>query len=233
MEEDFEDQRAGGQLHRAIAQRLGMAIIAGEVGPGETLTTEIAASHAMGVSRSAYREAICILQAKGLVDSRRKVGTRVTEKRRWNLLDPDVLTWSFAQVPTVGLLDGLFELRGIIEPQAAFLAAECHTASQAQALRQVLLQAETGDDLNRMVSAARQFHDLVLEATANPALISLSAAMGAIAEWTTFLDRHRLSAEALMAQYWRVLDAIAQRQPQRAHEAMTNLISSSLEAARP
>ncbi len=42
------------------------------------------------------REAIKVLAAKGLVDPRPKIGTRVRGRDQWNMLDPDILTWSFA-----------------------------------------------------------------------------------------------------------------------------------------
>ena len=86
---------------------------------------EIEASEALGVSRTAYREAIRILAAKGLIESRPKAGTRVTQRSRWNLLDPDVLGWAFESEPDLDLLESLFELRNIVESAAAALAADC------------------------------------------------------------------------------------------------------------
>jgi hypothetical protein len=57
-------------------------------GPGDILDGEIDASDRLEVSRTAYREAVRILAAKGLVESRPKVGTRVSLPERWHLLDP-------------------------------------------------------------------------------------------------------------------------------------------------
>ena len=64
------------------------------------------------------REAIQVLTAKGLVESRPKAGTRVLPRNRWNLLDPDVLAWAFAGEPDIQFVRDLFELRAIVEPAA-------------------------------------------------------------------------------------------------------------------
>ena len=113
--------------HQAIATQLGTAILSGEYQPGDCLEGEIEQSLAMGVSRTAYREAMRFLIAKGLLESRPKAGTHVTPRHRWNLLDPDVLAWMFTRRPDPHFVRDLFELRGIVEPAAAALAAQRRT----------------------------------------------------------------------------------------------------------
>jgi DNA-binding FadR family transcriptional regulator len=93
------------RLHGTIARKLGISIVSGRVKPGELLNGEIASSEQFEVSRTAYREAVRILAAKGLVDARPKVGTRVTAQSQWNLLDPDVLDWTFESMRAA--LDGM------------------------------------------------------------------------------------------------------------------------------
>ncbi|MBL7326036.1 FadR family transcriptional regulator, partial [Escherichia coli] len=106
------------RLHGTVARTLGVRIVSGEIAPGEILDGEIAASEQFKVSRTAYREAIRILAAKGLVHSRPKIGTQVSPRREWHLLDPDVLSWIFAGAPDDALIESLFELRRIVEPDA-------------------------------------------------------------------------------------------------------------------
>ena len=89
-------------------------IVSGRYKPGDLLNGEIAASDRLHVSRGAYREAVRILAAKGLVESRPKVGTRVSQQEHWHLLDPDVLAWIFEFEPAESLLTSLFELRRIV-----------------------------------------------------------------------------------------------------------------------
>jgi DNA-binding FadR family transcriptional regulator len=111
------------RVHGSIAHDLGVAILTGQYAPGDRLPGEIEFSEQLKVSRSAYREAVRILAAKGLVESRPKTGTRVSDRSRWNVLDPEVLGWSFASEPSEEFIRDLFELRMIVEPAAAELAA--------------------------------------------------------------------------------------------------------------
>ena len=104
-------------------QTMDVEIVGGARKPGEVLGGEIEASAALGVSRTAYREAIRILSAKGLVESRPKAGTRVLPRRFWNVLDPDVLAWTFEGEPDTEFILDLFELRAVVEPAASALAA--------------------------------------------------------------------------------------------------------------
>src|SRR5581483_2161142 len=116
------------RLHGTIARELGISIVSGRLKPGDLLGDEISSSEQFEVSRTAYREAVRILAAKGLVDARPKVGTRVNPRTRWHLLDPDVLDWTFDTEPDVQLLNRLFELRNVVESAAAGLAAQRRSA---------------------------------------------------------------------------------------------------------
>jgi DNA-binding FadR family transcriptional regulator len=117
------------RIHRRIADQLGIDIVSGRHPPGTILPKEVQASAKLRVSRTAYREAVRILTAKGLVESRPKAGTRVSERQRWNFLDPDVLAWVFSSEPSEAFVRALFELREIVEPQAAALAAQRRTSA--------------------------------------------------------------------------------------------------------
>src|ERR1700754_3884461 len=112
------------RIPATIARDLGVKVVSGRIKPGTVLEGEIVASDQRQVSRSAYREAVRILVAKGLVQSKPKTGTRVNERTVWHLLDPDVLSWIFQLEPDPALLVNLFELRRMVEPEAAALAAQ-------------------------------------------------------------------------------------------------------------
>lgn len=225
-------QRQGSErLHGAIARDLGVAIVSGRHQPGDILGNEIELSEQLAVSRSAYREAIRILAAKGLVESRPRTGTRVLPMARWNLLDADVLAWFFATEPSAAIVDGLFELRMIIEPAAAALAAGRRTDEQLAAMRTALtemerltLKTEAGQ------SADRDFHQTILDATGNPALISLASTIGAGVRWTTlYKQRKRRLPPDPMPEHWAVFDAIAAQDGEAACKAMEALVAHALE----
>ena len=79
---------------------------------------------------AALRESLRVLGSKGLIETRQKIGTRVREAEHWNLLDPDVLSWHGAALPTLEFVEQLAEMRELIEPPAAALAAQRRTDAQ-------------------------------------------------------------------------------------------------------
>lgn len=221
----------GRRLYGAIAHKLGVAILSGEYASGDILSGEVAFSEALDVSRSAYREAIQVLSAKGLVESRPKAGTRVLPRERWNLLDPDVLAWAFTGEPDLELIRGLFELRAIIEPAAARLAAERRSRADLSKMKDALglMRRHTlANDQGR--AADRDFHRAILQATRNDALVTLSASIGAAVSWTTqFKQRARALPRNPIPDHVRVYDAIAAGDGKAASDAMAALVELALE----
>lgn len=218
------------RLHGTIARDIGVRIVSGRIAPGRVLNGEIEASERLKVSRTAYREAVRILAAKGLIESRPKLGTRVSEPRCWHLLDPDVISWIFTGTPDERLLRALFELRTIVEPAAAALAAQKRSTAQLEALRRALdemaastLAAEEGRD------ADRQFHSILLEASGNPFLASLESGVAAAVSWTTvFKQRNRPLPRDPLPDHERVYQAVAARDTAAAQQAMAELVHLAL-----
>src|ERR1700730_15734703 len=110
-------------VHSQVADRVGISIVRGDVGAGETLPSEMQICEMMDVSRTVVREVIRTLTGKGLVESRPKSGTRVRPPQKWNQLDPDVLRWRLETADMDDYLAKLFQLRCAVEPAAAALAA--------------------------------------------------------------------------------------------------------------
>lgn len=217
------------RLHQAIARRLGTAILAGELAPGDSLEGEIEQSEALGVSRTPYREALKILVAKGLLESRPRTGTRITEKRRWNLLDPEVLEWMFAGEPDPALVDDLFELRGIIEPATAALAARRRTPEQLKIMEEALRDmGHFGLATAEGRAADQRFHHELFSASGNRPLASLSSTIGAAVELTTtFKARVSKSPRTALEEHRAVLDAIAAGDSDGAERAMQFLLANA------
>jgi DNA-binding FadR family transcriptional regulator len=215
------------RLHGTIARKLGIAIVSRQYQPGEILDGEVASSEQFAVSRTAYREAVRILAAKGLVDARPKVGTRINPQSKWNLLDPDVLEWTFDSEPDVQLLNSLFELRNVVESAAAGLAAERRSSAHLKRMR-VALNGMAKYTL--ATAAGRQadldFHAALLEATHNPYIISLTSGVSAAIRITTiFKQRKRPLRRDPLPDHLRVFEAIAERASGEAQAAMSDLIA--------
>ena len=214
------------RVHGAVAREIGVAIVSGRLRPGHVLDTEIEASSQRKVSRTAYREAIRILSAKGLIHSRPRTGTRVSETSTWHLLDPDVLRWMFVGVPKPDVLHGLFELRTIVEPAAAALAASRRSQRSLEQMRHALdamakhtLSTEAGR------IADQEFHAALLSATANPFIVSLTNGVtAAVNSLTEFKQRIAPLKRDPVPDHLRVYDAIAAKDAEGARAAMSELI---------
>ena len=214
------------RVHGNIAREIGMSIVSGRLRPGHVLEGEIEASSQRRVSRTAYREAIRILSAKGLIHSRPRTGTRVSKISEWHLLDPDVLAWLFSTDPRPEVLHGLFELRTIVEPAAAALAATRRTQMHLMEMRRALdtmalhtLHKAEGRE------ADKAFHAALLTATANPFVISLTNGVtAAVNALTEFKQRLAKIERDPVPDHLRVYDAIAAKDADAAREAMIKLI---------
>lgn len=215
-----------------IARELGGDIVGGKHQPGSILPGEVAASDRYHVSRPAYREAVRILASKGLVESRPKIGTRVTPRGRWNLLDPDIVEWFFMyDDPDPTYLRGLFELRRVVEPAAASMAAQRRTEDDMAQMRVAL----AGMDAHHLDSEAgqladRQFHEAILAACHNEVLLSLSAGITAAVLWTTLYKlRMRDLPRNPVAEHHAVFDAIEAGDAGAAETAMRTLVDLALQ----
>lgn len=230
LKANARSRRRSLRLHGTIARDLGVLIVSGRYKPGELLNGEIMASDRLHVSRGAYREAVRILAAKGLVESRPKVGTRISQPERWHMLDPDVLSWIFEFEPEETLLTSLFELRRIVEPEAAALAALRRTDEHIEAMARALegmakhtLAVEAG----RL--ADQDFHSALLRASGNAFLVSLTSGVGAAISWTTiFKQRDSPLSRDPMPDHIRVYEAVKAADRDAAHKAMENLVDLAL-----
>lgn len=221
--------RETGTIHRAIARQIGTAILSGELKPKEKVGGEHSQSLMFGVSRPAYREAIRTLLAKGLLETRPKSGTHIAPRGRWNLLDPDVIEWMFAGKPDLRFIQDLLELRVLVEPAAAALAAVRRTESELEEMRAAIaamtrhgLQSVEGQD------ADRQFHNIMLAASGNEIFASLSKSIEAAVKWlTVYRQRLDLWQSELVDEHRAVFDGIEARNSKSASNAMQALLDAT------
>lgn len=215
-------------LHGHVVGELGKRIVSGELKPGDILPSEDVLAAQMAVSRTILREAIKVLSAKGMIESRPKIGTRVREELHWSQLDADVLAWRCASMPTDDFANKLMQMRAIVEPAAAALAAEFATAEQILGIEQAYGDMDRASSIDAWSRADLQFHDAVLQATNNALLSSLFAVIEtALATYFVLSARTAENFRYSLPQHKKVLNAIAKRQPKDARKAMQDMIADS------
>jgi len=161
---------------------MGEQICSGKFAPGDILPAEPVLAEQMQVSRITIRETMKSLSAKGMLEVRRRYGTIVLPRSKWQLFDPDVITWrARAGAIDEGLIQDLMELRLIIEPNAAKLAAKRATAEDRVAVRRAFKSMERAvAGHGEYVPADLAFHGAILAACHNQFIQQMQNALSAI-----------------------------------------------------
>lgn len=154
---------------RVAVAELGRRIVNDIYLPGELIPTEAELAESLNVSRTTVRDAIKVLSGKGMVRTARRYGTRIRPIEEWNLLDADVVEWHNPSHPRLGqMFAETTELRCVIEPAAAEMAATRATSEQVQAMMSAAYAMHPGDgDVKALFDADCLFHGTMLEATGN------------------------------------------------------------------
>lgn len=166
---------AARNFHTFVINEIGHGIVTGKFPVGSILASDTVMMETYGVSRTVLREALKTLEAKGMVEARPKVGTRVSPPSRWSFFDPQVLSWHFYARPDRRFYESLFEVRRALETRAAALAAQRRTAENIRVMKYWLHQMESANgDLENHGIAALEIHRTVAETSGNALLRSVT-----------------------------------------------------------
>jgi DNA-binding FadR family transcriptional regulator len=151
-----------------VVHDMGRRIVGGEFAEGAPLPNEDELIARLRISRSTFREAMKTLASKGLVEIRTKTGTRVRDRAHWHHTDPDVMVWHYETGPSREFLDALVDLRRVLEPAAAFRAAQRATAADIAEIEAAYQRmCEAIGDIAAHGAADRAFHAAIFAATHN------------------------------------------------------------------
>jgi DNA-binding FadR family transcriptional regulator len=220
--------RSGGGVHAAVAQAIGTRILRGDHPPGSILPSEAAWSAEFDASRTAVREAVKMLLAKGLLTSRPKIGSRVEPRENWNLLDHDVLRWYTALPGRRDLLRSLQGFRHIFEPEAAALAALNHSVEEMARITEACEAMGTATTLSQRSVADVQFHTAILHASGNELLLPLGTLIeAALNNLFVMITREAGSLRHAQELHEAIERAIRRRKPDAARRAVRSLLKNS------
>lgn len=216
--------------HGRIVRSLGEDILSGRYAPGEKLPPEPDLLGRFGVSRTAMREAIKTLSAKGLLVAKTRVGTKVADREDWNFFDPEVLAWKVRAGMDADFRRHLAEVRRAVEPAAAALAAAQHTQEDLAAMRRAVgrMRAEVQSEYG-FARADLELHIAIGAASKNPMMRSVASVIEtALLEAFTLsppvrdADLHRDTVDA----HERIVDRIEARDGPGAADAMRAVIDT-------
>ena len=203
------------KLYEYIVEEIGLRILKGEYKVGETLPNEETLSRELDISRGVLREATKVLTQKGLIRTRPKIGTQVTDRGEWNLFDPELLTWRLQIEDRFTFLKQVTEVRRIIESEAARYAAQRADAHATAGIRarldEMLSFLASPADYNYDTYLAKDmaFHTAVMDASGNELLSQIAFTMRQAVQTARQMDIH---------------DPEIHRQSMDLHEAIYNAI---------
>jgi DNA-binding FadR family transcriptional regulator len=212
---------------REAVDTLGRRIADDVFTPDAPMPTEDALAASLGVSRATVRDAIKVLSGKGLVRTARRYGTRVLPVDEWNLLDRDVVGWHRADHPRMRrIFAETTELRVIMEPAAAAIAAERATEAQIATLRRAAYAIEPEKhDLQALFEADCRFHVTLLDATQNQVMRQLRPIILTMLRVSYEFGVIKPQNEPVSRQgHIDVAEAIASRKPEAARRAMAKML---------
>lgn len=217
----------GPHLSTLVASSISREIAQGRLRPGDQLPTEQALATTFGVSRNVVREAIARLRSEGRIWSQQGRGAFVAD-----VSNSTVLTIDYDSLQTADAFQSLFELRGILEVEAAALAAQRRVGGDIVSMRQALdTMRDAPYGSVTWLRADLEFHRAVAAATRN-------AYMG---QFLTFVsERVRESilaagnqqrsddmASTTLGEHERILEAIERGDDEAAQQAMRDHLAGA------
>lgn len=224
----FKAQQKHNLTHQ-LTHSLGISIVKGEYSVGEGLPSEADICVAYDVSRSATREAVKMLSAKGLISSRPKQGIRVMPEHSWNMFDTDVLTWILNSRPSINLLKEFTQVRFAIEPKAAALAAQQATEEQLEEIAIAVQRMHDAEDgLDDPLDATIAFHTSILLASGNRFFSQLTDFISTALRVSIRYTNRNSHAHNSVERYSKILDSISNGKVDASANALTKMLNEAL-----
>lgn len=211
-----------------VVHSLGRKIVDGTLKPGELIQADGALARQFGASRTAMREALQVLQSKGLLEARPRAGTRVRERAHWNMLDADILAWQHGVSVKATFVRDLIEMRRIIEPPVAAIAALRAREEEISEIRHQLnrmIEAPAGSF--ESIDADIGFHCAILNATGNELITGLKTTITAALSASLRVASRTGADASRIAEHRDVLVAIEAGNEAGARVAMERLIETA------
>jgi DNA-binding FadR family transcriptional regulator len=217
-----------------VTSEIGLRIVGGLYSEGATLPGDAELMGMFKVSRTVLREAMKTLSGKGLLMAKSRIGTRVRPRADWQLFDSDVLMWHAEIGFTDDFLNALGEMRLMVEPEAAALAAARRQPAQVVALNGWIDRMAAGRSRREFVDADLNLHLAIARLAGNPFLPALSSlievALAAALTKSSPVDEPG-GAEHSAAQHRAIVTAIAAGDAVAARDAMRVVIGEGVRRA--
>lgn len=212
-------------LSWVLAEKLAQQILKGEYAPGSILPGEMELGAQFGVSRTAVREAIKTLTAKGMVLPRPRIGTRIMPKENWNFLDKELIAWWMSEDNFHEVVQHFLIMRSSLEPQACQLAAIAGSAEQKawlNTLMEEMVYLKKHFNRERWIEVDMSWHEHIYTMSANPFLISFATLFHSI--YHTYFASITQDQVIKLDLHQAIVDAIQESDGESAFQACQTLL---------
>lgn len=211
-----------------LRDKLARQIVEGTLKPNDILPNELTLVREYGLSRTTIRDVLRSLEEKGLLERKTYVGTRVRSIHSWNLLDDEVLNWSCGVMSQRRFFSSLMELRMIIEPQAAALAAIRANDADLQAIQEAFTWMNI-DNQRIDPEGDVAFHQGIIKASGNMFVAQFGGAIRAALYHTIYLSgKEAIDQAGSIESHRQVLNSIENRDALSAYSIMIRILKMTV-----
>lgn len=210
-----------------LAEKLAQKILTGEYPPESILPGEMELGEQFGVSRTAVREAVKTLAAKGMLLPRPRIGTRVMPRSSWNFLDKELLAWWLTEDNFAEVVGHFLVMRESLKPQACFLASTSGTPeqkAQLNALMEEMVELKRNFQRERWIEVDMAWHEHIYEMSGNPFLTSFASLFHSV--YHTYFTSITQNEVVKLDLHQAIVDAILDSDGLRALSACQALLSA-------
>jgi len=214
------------RVRRNVTAAIAEDICANRYPAGTLLPRENDLCDFHGVSRTVIRESLKVLESKGLVRGKPRIGTTVCDKDEWNILDQDVLEWMGPHLGDFDLLASILEARRTIEPAAAEYAASRATAQEIADLEEAWQRMQSAsNDPEAFTEADLLFHTVLLRASHNQVFRRLSSAIHAALKFALHASNLAMpDHREAIAIHGKVVEALRLRDAAEARDCVNRIL---------
>lgn len=207
-------------LAEQVVERISQRIFDGTLHPGDKLPAEVDLADQMGVSRTALREGMRVLEAQGLLETRPGIGTLVQSVGKDQLVGPLAL---YVQASAGAIsFDEFHTVRAMLEVEIAGIAASHRTEEEFERLTAAMKNMEASvTDVDEFAASDASFHQEVAAMTGNPLLgLLLGALRDLLEQHIRHVVVHIDPAIDVLPYHAAILKAIEEQDVDQARTAM-------------
>lgn len=166
------------KVYEMVMEQIKDIVKKGELKSGDKLPSERELSEKLEVSRASIREALKALQILGLIETKHGDGNFINNNFENSLLEPLSIVFMLIGSKSSDVL----ELRKILEPATAMLAANNITIDQITELREIAEQLNNTSDVEICASLDKKFHYKIAQASGNQLISTVMFSISSLVE---------------------------------------------------